>query len=72
MNETTNYKLHLTSDNTEKFLGWSEKMNGTEDSNMIKIDNALGEKANSSVAIYTTLLASAWAGVNAPFTQEVV
>ena len=71
MSETTNYKLHLTGDNTEKFLDWREKMNGTEDSNMIKIDNALGEKANSSVAIYTTLLASAWAGVNAPFTQEL-
>ena len=71
MSETTNYKLHLTGDNTEKFLDWREKMNGTEGSNMIKIDNALGEKANSSVAIYTTLLASAWAGVNAPFTQEL-
>lgn len=71
MSETTNYKLHLTGDNTEKFLDWREKMNGTEDSNMIKIDNALGEKANSSVAIYTTLLASAWVGVNAPFTQEL-
>lgn len=71
MSETTNYKLHLTDDSTEKFLDWREKMNGTEDSNMIKIDNALGEKANSSVAIYTTLLASAWVGVNAPFTQEL-
>ena len=71
MSETTNYKLHLTGDNTEKFLDWREKMNGTEDSNMIKIDNALGEKANSSVAIYATLLASAWVGVNAPFTQEL-
>lgn len=71
MNETTNYKLHLTEDSTEKFQEWREKMNGTTDSNMIKIDNALGEKANSSVAIYTTLLASAWVGVNAPFTQEL-
>lgn len=71
MSETTNYKLHLTDDSTERFLDWREKMNGTEDSNMIKIDNALGEKANSSVAIYTTLLASAWVGVNAPYTQEL-
>lgn len=71
MNETTNYKLHLTEGSTEKFQEWREKMNGTTDSNMIKIDNALGEKANSSVAIYTTLLASAWVGVNAPFTQEL-
>lgn len=71
MSETTNYKLHLTDDSSEKFLDWRNKMNGTEDSNMIKIDTALGEKANSSVAIYATLLASAWVGVNAPFTQEL-
>lgn len=71
MSETNNYKLHLTDNSAEKFLDWREKMNGTENSNMIKIDNALGEKANSSVAISTTLLASAWAGVNAPFTQEL-
>lgn len=71
MSETTNYKLYLTSDNNEKFRDWREKMNGTEDSNMIKIDNALGEKAKCSVAIYTTLFASAWNGANAPFTQEL-
>lgn len=71
MGETNNYKLHLTDNSAEKFLDWREKMNGTENSNMIKIDNALGEKANSSVAISTTLLASAWTGVNAPFTQEL-
>lgn len=71
MSETNNYKLHLTDNSAEKFLDWREKMNGTENSNMIKIDNALGEKANSSVAISTTLLASAWTGVNAPFTQEL-
>lgn len=46
-------------------------MNGTENSNMVKIDAALGEKANSSVAINTTLLASAWVGVDAPYTQTL-
>lgn len=71
MNETTNYKLHLTDDSSEKFQDWRMKMNGTENSNMVKIDKALGEKANSSIAISATLLASAWIGVTAPFTQEL-
>lgn len=68
---TTNYGLYLTSDSSERFLDWREKMNGTNDSNMVKIDTALGEKANNSVAIYATLLATAWAGVDAPYTQEL-
>lgn len=71
MNETTNYKLHLTDDSSERFQDWRMKMNGTENSNMVKIDKALGEKANSSIAISATLLASAWVGVTAPFTQEL-
>jgi len=69
MSETTNYGLYLTNDSSEKFLDWRERMNGTNDSNMIKIDTALG--ALKSVAIHTTLFASAWAGVDAPFTQEL-
>jgi hypothetical protein len=72
MSETTkNYGLHLTNDSSEKFLDWRERMNGTSDSNMIKIDAALGEKANNSVIVTTTLLASAWVGVDAPYTQEL-
>lgn len=71
MSETTNYKLHLTNDSSESFQNWREKMNGTEDSNMVKIDAALAEKANHSVAINVTLLANAWTGANAPFTQVV-
>lgn len=71
MSETANYGLYLTNDSSERFLDWRKKMNGTEDSNMMKIDAALGTKANSSKAVYATLLASAWAGVNAPFTQEL-
>jgi len=38
---------------------------------MMKIDAALGEKANSSVMVTTALLASAWNGVDAPYTQEL-
>ena len=71
MSETTNYGLYLTNDNLEKFKDWREKMNGETDSNMVKIDTALGEKANNSIAINATLLASAWVGVDAPYTQEL-
>ncbi|MEY8573296.1 hypothetical protein AALD01_02665 [Oscillospiraceae bacterium 21-37] len=71
MSETTNYGLHLTDNSSERFQDWREKMSGTDGSNMIKIDVALGEKANKSVAITTTLMASAWAGIEAPFTQEL-
>ena len=37
----------------------------------MKTGAALGTKANSSVAIHTTLLASAWIGVDTPYTQEL-
>ncbi len=71
MSETTNYGLYITSDSSEKFLEWRTKMNGTENSNMVKIDAALGEKANSSVLVSATLLASAWTGIDSPFTQDI-
>lgn len=71
MSETLNYGLHLTDDSSEKFRDWREKMNGTDDSNMVKIDTALGKKADHSSYVVTTLLANAWAGVDAPFTQEI-
>ena len=60
MSNTPNYNLYLTDDSSTRFQEWRNQMNGTENSNMVKIDAALGEKANSSVAINTTLLASAW------------
>ena len=59
MSNTPNYNLYLTDDSSTRFQEWRNQMNGTENSNMVKIDAALGEKANSSVAINTTLLASA-------------
>lgn len=71
MSETTNYKLHLTDDSEEKFKSWREAMNGPNNSNMVKIDNALGGKAAKSIAVYATLLSSAWSGIDAPFTQEL-
>ena len=69
MSETTNCKLHLTDDSSERFRDWRDAMNGPNDSNMIKIDTAIGEKADKSVSVVTTLLATAWSGVNPPFTQ---
>lgn len=69
--KTTNYGLYLDDDSSTRVQDWRKQMNGTEDSNMVKIDTALSEKANSSIAITATLLASAWSGVDAPFTQEL-
>ena len=68
---TANYGLYITDDSSEKFLNWRTKMNGTEDSNMIKIDTALGEKANHSHSITVTLLANNWSGIESPYTQEI-
>lgn len=72
MSDTTaNYGLYITDDSSERFLEWRTKMNGTENSNMVKIDAALGEKANSSVLVSATLLTSAWTGIDSPFTQDI-
>lgn len=71
MQSTQNYGLFLADDDTERFQAWREKINGVEDSNMIKIDTALGGKAQSSVAISATLLANSWSGIDAPYTQEL-
>lgn len=71
MSETVNYGLHLTDDNSEKFHDWRTKMNGTEDSNMVIIDTVLGEKAEHSKYVNTTLLSTGWSGVEAPFVQEI-
>ena len=70
MSETKNYNLALTTDDQTKFKEWRETINGNSNSNMEKIDTALGEKANLSVAINATLLASAWSD-DSPYTQTV-
>ena len=57
MSNTPNYNLYLTDDSSTRFQEWRNQMNGTENSNMVKID--------------TTLLASAWVGVDAPYTQTL-
>lgn len=71
MSSTKNYGLYLTDDSSMRFLDWRNQMNGVEDSNMIKIDTALGEKANSSVTIEAILVASDWIGEVAPYMQEI-
>lgn len=71
MSETKNYHLGLTDDDKTKFIEWRKIINGNKNSNMQKIDDALGEKANGSVSVSATLLASAWSGIDSPFTQEL-
>ena len=67
MSETTNYGLYLEDDASAKFQTWRQKMNGSGQSNMVKIDTALGKKADKSTSATATLLASAWVGVDAPW-----
>lgn len=68
---TTNYGLYLTDDSSTRFQEWRAKINGTEDSNMIKIDTALGNKADKSTACAAVLAANSWIGSAAPYTQTV-
>ena len=71
MSETPNYGLYVTDDTTTKFKDWREKMSAESDSNMVKIDAALSEKANQSRSIKITLAADDWIGDAAPFSQQV-
>lgn len=71
MSETENYHLPLTDDDQTKFRDWRNAINGPDDSAMVKIDAALGRKADSSVPVHTVLLSTAWSGVIAPFTQTL-
>lgn len=70
MSTTANYNLILTDDDQTKFKEWRESINGNSNSNMKKIDTALGEKANLSVAISAVLSMSAWSE-NAPYSQTI-
>lgn len=68
---TTNYGLHLTDNSTTRFYDWRNQINGTNDSNMMKIDEVLGNKADSSVSVEAVLTVSGWVGDTAPYTQEL-
>ena len=71
MSETPNYGLYLEDDASARFQDWREKINGTDNSNMVKIDTALGTMAQKSGKVTGTLLASAWSGIDSPFTQTL-
>ena len=70
MSATKNYDLALTDNDQTKFKEWRESTNGNSNSNMEKIDTALGEKANLSVAINAVLLMSAWSD-DSPYVQTI-
>lgn len=72
MSQTTKYGLYITeSTDDPKFLELRQQLCGNENSNMTKIEAALNTKADSSNSVSGVLLASAWAGVDAPYTQEL-
>lgn len=71
MSSTVNYDLYITNDSAEKFKNWREKMNGGSNSNMIKIDAALSQKADRSVIVTATLVADMWDGESVPYTQSI-
>ena len=66
MSETPNYGLYLEDDASARFQDWREKINGTDNSNMVKIDTALGTMAQKSGKV-----TSAWSGIDSPFTQTL-
>lgn len=70
MAQTKNYDLILTDNDQTKFKEWRESINGNSNSNMEKIDNALGEKANLSIAKNIVLSASSWSN-SAPYSQTL-
>ena len=70
MSETVNYNLYLADDNQESFLEMREKLCGKNNSNMIKIDDALAEKADHSISIDATLSVSGWSE-NSPYIQTI-
>ena len=72
MSQTEKYGLYVTeSTDDPKFLELRQQLCGNENSNMTKIEAALNAKADNSTSITGVLLASAWAGVDSPFTQEL-
>lgn len=69
---TTNYGFTLEDDASTKFKEWRESINGTKDSNFVKLDAILYEKSDKSISIEAVLLASAWVGIDSPFIQQLV
>lgn len=71
MNVTTNYGLYITEPQDDpKFREFRERLCGNNESNMILIDRLLAKKTEVSV-VDATLLASGWAGAQAPYIQTL-
>lgn len=72
LSQTEKYGLYVTkSTDNPKFLELRQQLCGNENSNMTKIETALNTKADNSTSITGVLLASAWTGIDSPFTQEL-
>ena len=71
MSKTTNYGLYITDDSSETFLNWRKKMNGLNESNIIKIDRLLGQKADQSSYVEHTLLANEWEELDGKTIQSL-
>ena len=67
MSNTTNYVSHIKGSETTKFKEWRESV----DDSIIKMDDVLVGKADNSVCISCTLLASAWSGIDSPYVQSL-
>ena len=72
LSQTEKYGLYVTEETDDpKFLEFRKQLCGSENSNMTKIEAALNTKANNSTSLTGVLLASAWDGLDNPFTQEL-
>jgi len=60
MSETKNYKLYVTDDSSERFQDVRTRIYGETDSNMVKVDEILAQKADASQILYATLSAGSW------------
>ncbi len=67
---TKNYGLYVTNNDGENCFNWIEKMGGETDSNMTKIDTALGEKSDHSKCIEATLTVDGWSE-SSPYSQTL-
>lgn len=64
MPETINYGLYIEDDNSVFFKDWRKKMNGTDDSNMVKIDAILKKLSEADVIGIATEENSESGGLN--------
>ena len=68
---TKNYGFTLENDASTKFKEWREAINGTTKSNFLHLDEILFAKSDKCITVECVLLASAWSGTKAPYTQSI-